>query len=140
MVFNDKYFFKDTWSHKKPQEFGKSYAWDGRKSLTYKVNSVCSLEFSYLAFVEFNITFHCSSTYQLIKIIFTTSNYLSTLSFMSRRSISSYTSAFWISYQVKAITSPFVLLTIQHFRKWTLWMQWKVNRGNAYPNLLVFHR
>lgn len=131
-------FFKNTWNHKKPQEFGKPYVWDSRKSFTYKVNSVCSLNFSYLAFVEFNITFHCNSTYQLIKITFTTSIYLSTLPFMSRRSTSSYTNVFWISCQVKAITSPSVLLTIQHFRRWTLWMQWKVNRGNAYPNLLVY--
>lgn len=139
MLFNDKYFFKETWSHKKPQEFGKPYAWDDRKWLTYKVNSVHSLEFSYFAFVEFNITFQCNSTYYLIKITFTTSIYLSTLSFMSRHSISSYTSVFWIFYQVKEVTSPYVLLTIQHSRRWTLWMQWKVNRGNEYPSLLIYH-
>ncbi|XP_034500111.1 phosphatidylinositol phosphatase PTPRQ isoform X2 [Ailuropoda melanoleuca] len=43
-----------------------------------------------------------------------------------RRSISFYTSASWISYQVKGVISPSVLLTIQHFKRWTLWMPWKV--------------
>lgn len=55
------------------------------------------------------------------------------LSLSSRPSIFFYTSAFWISYQVKEIISPSVLLTTQHFRRWTLWMPWKVNRGNIFP-------
>ncbi|TEA30228.1 hypothetical protein DBR06_SOUSAS74010001, partial [Sousa chinensis] len=43
-----------------------------------------------------------------------------------RHSISFYISAFWISYQVKEVISPSVLLTIQHFKRWTLWTPWKV--------------
>lgn len=68
----------------------------------------------------------------LVRRIPTPSIYLTTLSLVSRHSISFYISAFWISYQVKGIISSSVLWTIRHFRRWTLWMPWKVNRGTVH--------
>lgn len=117
---------------KKPQEFGKPCVWDGRKSNHLRAWWIMCLWLNYLTFVEFIITFPCNSIAHFIRSISTTSIYLSTLSFVSRHSISFYTSAFWISYQVKEVISPSVLLTIQLFRRWTLWMPWKVNRGSVY--------
>lgn len=86
----------------------------------------------FLVFLEFTAVLFTSLAPLTRKNVYPF-HFLTAVPFSSRHSTSFYTSAFWISYLIKGVVSPSVLLTIQHYRRWTLWMPWKVGGDNVDP-------